>query len=138
MKSFYAFCMAFAFISLMLSCNQKPKKTESPEPMEEAVEENSTLDAFDPISKDTFDSWEARWNTNFRSYFATDSLSFFDMPLVDLNAILGETGVDNARFYMGMDSSMVPHLMLVGTNRGVPNFSVIADYTNACPPRCPE
>lgn len=134
MKSYYLICFVFCVGIYLTSCDQAPKKS-NPEPPTEEVAE---VGIFTPISKDTFDVWKARWDANFRSYMANDSLHYFDMPIADFRAILTETGLDDARSYLGMDSGRIPHLMIVGVQAGVPNFSIIADYTKACPPHCPK
>jgi len=92
------------------------------------------------ISKDTFDVWVARWDNNYRAYMASDSLHYFDMPLVDLSTIVTNPNVNGARIYMGMAYSprgtIRPHTMIVGTIGGTSDFSAILDYTHACPDIC--
>lgn len=99
-----------------------------------------SLTTSDEISKDTFDVWRARWESNFRSYIANDSLHYFDMPLLDLTSIIINPNVDAARLYLGMAydtrGAMMPHLMIMGTINGTPDNGVIMDYTTACPPMC--
>jgi len=132
------FIFAVAILtSLMYACKETSNGIEKIDnAIKTVVEEDPPTPDPDTISKDTFDVWKARWNDNFREYMANDSLNYFNMPLVDLKDILKESPVDSARFYMGMDDKKLPHLMLVGTNQGVPNFDVIADYTEVCPPLC--
>ena len=95
------------------------------------------------ITIDTFNVWKARWDANYRAYMASDSLHYFDVPLLDLTTILAENNggkkIDGSRFYMGMGydtGSMTPHTMIVGTLNGVSNFNTILDYSRACPKHC--
>lgn len=137
MKTIKFIIVASILASLLFACNQKP------DVIDKADDLIKTIGKVDPptskpelISKDTFYAWKARWNNNFRKYMANDSMNYFNMPLVDLKDILKESPVDSARFYMGMDTLKHPHLMLVGTHNGIPNLTVIADYTRVCPPFC--
>jgi len=123
--------------TLIYACNQTSSGIDKiDDAIKTVTQEDSPTPHPELISKDTFDAWTTRWNNNFRAYMENDSLHYFNMPLVDLEDILAESPVDSARFYMGMDDKELPHLMLVGTNKGVPNFDVIADYTKVCPPLC--
>ncbi len=131
MKTIKFIIVAFILASLLFACTQKSGGNEGPVPEETPPTPHPEL-----ISKDTFNAWTTRWNNNFRAYMENDSLHYFNMPLVDLKDILKESPVDSARYYMGMDAKLHPHLMLVGTYQGQPNFSVIADYTEVCPPFC--
>lgn len=76
------------------------------------------------------------WNAGYRTYMANDSLHYFDMDPADLTAITAQSNLDKARFYMGMDSTGTPHIMLVGIVSGAPNWNVIEDYTTVCPHQC--
>jgi hypothetical protein len=133
MKTIKLIMVSSILAGLLYACDQKPNGIKIPD-YPKAV--NSPNPKADLISKDSFDTWVARWNDNFRAYMSRDSLHYFDMPLVDLREILHESPVDDARFYLGMDASELPHLMLVGVYKGKPNFNIIADYTRICPPLC--
>jgi len=138
MKTIKFIIVASILASLMYACNQKPSeiKEAADNALETMTKQKPPTPKPDTISKDTFDVWKKRWDDDFRNYMANDSLHYFDMPLVDLREILHESPVDKARFYMGMDHKIRPHLMLVGLYKGVPNFDIIADYTEVCPPFC--
>ena len=133
MKTIKLILVASILASLLYACDQKPTGIKGPD---KTKAENPPNPKADLISKDSFDVWKMRWNDNFRAYMAKDSMHYFDMPLVDLRQILNESPVDDARFYLGMDSKELPHLMLVGVDKGKPNFNIIADYTRICPPLC--
>lgn len=95
------------------------------------------------IYKPEFDTMVNAWDTGFRTYMANDSLHYLDMPLADLTSIIGNNkSNDGARLYMGMknDANGVsrPHIMIVGTRNGQSDWSMIMDYTNACPSQCPQ
>lgn len=133
MKTIKLIMVSSILASLLYACNQQPNGIKG---TDHSKEVNTSYPKADLISKDSFDTWVTRWNDNFRGYMSRDSLHYFEMPLVDLREILHESPVDDARFYLGMDSSQLPHLMLVGVDKGKPNFNVIADYSNVCPPFC--
>lgn len=135
MKTIKFIIAAVILSGLMFACNQKPNEIKVPEPIVKTLTQMNSGNNL--MSKDSFNVWKGRWNTGFRGYMANDSLFYFDMPLADLRDILNESNADTARFYLGMDSINLPHLMLVGVDeKGTPDFNIIADYTKVCPPYC--
>ena len=132
----------FAVFSLIAIYSCQPKGEPCPEVPAKHPHGVFELTPNTSISKDTFDVWVNRWNDNYRSYMATDSLHYFNTPLVDLTTIVNNTNVDGARMYMGMsiknNGNLRPHILIVGTIAGQPDFSAIMDYTTACPKNCPK
>jgi len=88
------------------------------------------------ISKAQFDEWRKRWENNFVEYAASNEIDYFTVSLQSIQEITSQGKLDNIRFYTGMDETIIPHLMLVGTVDGEPNFNIITDLTTVCPPKC--
>lgn len=97
------------------------------------------LTSEDTISRDTFNTWKSRWASLHTPYMDSTTIRYFDVPLLDLEDVLNE-GADGSRFFMGLEQTgtgaYLPHLMIVGTNSGAPDYSLILDYSAACPPLC--
>ena len=134
MKVFTLFLIV-AFSLSATSCNQKKDSTPQNE-----NKKSTTVPTDNTVSLDTFNSWVSRWDDNYRSYMASDSLHYFDMPLVDMTTVVNEVGAAKARLYMSMESTkagMIPHILLVALDsQNEPIFTDIMDYTKACPPLC--
>ena len=118
-----------------ISCGEGTKKEDpvTTDPVVTTLESSSNT----MLTRAEFDTMRDNWKRGFRSYMASDSLDYFEMPIADLKAVVNESGVDDSRFYLGMDQNGKPHLMLVGLSNSVIDFGVIADYSKACPPTCP-
>ena len=135
MKTIKFVLATFILAGVIFACEQKPSSIEETE-IATSEKPISKVPTFTSLSKDTFDVWITRWDNNFRNYVANDSMHYFEMPIVDLSAILTEKPLDNARLYFGMNSALNPHLMLVGVADGKIDYNIIADYTRLCPPHC--
>jgi len=129
MKIFKVLFLFSILASALFSCN---------EGKEDPKEPSFVLTKSRLLSPKQFNEWKTRWDSTYQNYMANNEMKYFNMPLADLSDILDEGAkVDSARFYMGMNPDTIPHLMLVGTLAGVPNFSIIADLTTVCPTNCP-
>ncbi len=139
MKPIIKFLVVCFITSMILSCNDPAKK--------EDLTDNKAGDTYltggandtTTISHGKFDTMRTTWKENFRAYMQHDSLHYFEMPIADLKAVLNEINVDDTRFYLGMDikgRDTFPHIMLVGMKNGQPDWSIIGDYSKACPPIC--
>lgn len=133
-------CVALTLMVFLLhSCGESKTKTEPPK---DGITNNDKRknSSNDLLTRQEFDNMRETWEQNFRGYMDADSLHYFDVPLQDLHDILQENGLEDARFYMGMElndnEKLEPHLILVGMDNGRPNFNIIADYSTACPPKC--
>lgn len=125
------FCL---FLLTYFSCTQSPEK----KPKKKEVT------AMNTVTLATFANWTGAWEKQGQEY--TDSILtlFFTMPVIDLEEVLGEN-IDSARYYLGLDTSIVPHfphLLLVGvdsTGGSMINPTAgynIYDVTMPCPPYC--
>lgn len=99
----------------------------------------------DTISVDTFEVWVKNWKEHGKEWVDSNGLEYFNMPLVDLEELYGETGVDSSRFYLGLEmknGNYMPKLVLVGVDSTGKIMTKTAqgqylfDYTKACPPYC--
>lgn len=146
MKHLIKMIAAFTLLLIVYSCQPKSEPCpECPEVTEKHPNGLYELSSGNRIYKPEFDTVVAAWDANYRSYMATDSLHYFDMPLADLTSILGHNKTvanDGVRIYMTMknDASGVlrPHLVMLGTHNGQSDFSMMMDYTDACPDSCPQ
>ncbi len=143
MKNLIKYFTLLAMLIVVISC--QPKTTPCPECPERHPNGYYTAAPNDTLTTTQFNTMKTAWDSNYRSYMATDSLHYFDMPLADLTSVLSHNKTalnDGVRIYMGMknDPSGVlrPHLMILGTRSGQSDFSLIMDYTNACPAQCPQ
>jgi hypothetical protein len=100
----------------------------------------------DTISVDTFNLWREQWSMHGASWLDTASLEAFNMPLIDLEELLGEAGVADSRYYLGLKqlagSGYEAKLMLVGVDslgRDMINYDrgeYVYDLSSPCPPTC--
>lgn len=134
----------FVLVFTIFACQPKTESPVVDKPTEQ-VETKKGPKAYitsstDEISLDTFNIWRARWERDFRSYFNSDSLHYFNMPIVDLTTITSNPKADGARLYMGMgyDSlgNEMPHIMITATEGGVADMKMILDYSKPCPAYC--
>lgn len=139
-------CLALFFVS----CQEQQADTESTTTEtvsqdivteEEVATSSSTKDT---ISVNTFNTWKNNWDRNASSWMANNSLKAFNLPLIDLENIIGETP-DSSRFYLGLESDgnggFTPKLMVVGVKAGkdmidYANGHYVYDVSTACPPFC--
>lgn len=148
---YQASILSLAFLFVCCSSSTEDTSTETiTEKATSVVETLTNVTAYqttlkDTISVKTFNLWKKTWKDSSRHWLDTTSLEYFDMPLVDLSETLGEKGVANARFYMGLEvngKGYLPKLMLVGadsTGKSMMNpkkGQYIYDLTKACPPFC--
>jgi hypothetical protein len=139
-------CLA-AFI---FSCqDQKPADSETTEPgaiSEVSAEEveSSSPRTTDTISLKTFNTWKTNWERNQASWIDNNTLDGFNLPLIDLGNVLGESP-DSSRFYLGLASDgsggFNAKLMVVGVKAGkdmidYANGHYVYDVSTACPPFC--
>lgn len=119
----------------IISCGDTSSKMNS----DEAITDKIMVSLQDTISLDTFNVWTARWQADAAYYMNNDSLKYFSMPKLDLKEFLKEQQ-SGVRFYLGMDATVTPHIILVGTD-GNGNISVgpnnhIFDVSTPCPTAC--
>lgn len=143
MKTLINLLSVFTLLVLVYSC--QPKCEPCPEVSTPHPNAVFTVSNTDTISKDTFDVRKARWDSKYLSYMTTAPIHYFSTPLLDFSTILSDTTYTGTRQYMGMaytrSGTLSPRLMTVGTKTisGIPNqpdFSIIMDYSAACPTDC--
>ncbi len=145
-----------SLVFIVVNCSNSPKEsrkntredTMKTLPSEVGLTTNSTMvTPHDTIPVDTLKAWVKNWRDHGKSWMATDSLKYFNMPLIDLREVYGENGVDSARFYLGMEmqnGSYMPKLILIGldsTGKKMLNASkgqYAYDLSRPCPPLCKE
>ncbi len=113
--------IAFCFIQ----CTEMAKKDTTTN--DDSTTETNTM--VPHLPKATFVNWVTAWKADGVTYTDSTLLEFFTMSDGDLTAILNESGVDSARFYLGLDTSIIPnepHLMVVGVDS---NGNDMLDYT---------
>ena len=111
-----------------------------------SVEAQAVQNVHDTISVDTFNLWRERWSQHGANWLDTASLEAFTMPLIDLEELLGEAGVAESRYYLGLEqqlgSGYEAKLMLVGVDSlgkdmiDYDRGEYIYDLSKACPPIC--
>ena len=139
-------CLATFFVS----CQEQQADTESSKTEtvsqdivteEEVTTSSSTKDT---ISVNTFNTWKNNWDRNAATWMTNNSLKAFNLPLIDLENIVGESP-DSSRFYLGLESDgsggFTPKLMVVGVKEGkdmidYANGQYVYDVSTACPPFC--
>jgi len=136
MKNLNAFLLFFVLVAFFIACDSKTKKKVVEKPTTLISESTDTLDL---ISKATFKKWVKSWKNNDTGYIDTIGMTYFNVPLIDLEDILNEDA-DSARVYLGLETlspgHYAPHIMFVGIKDGTPDLDIIADYTRICPPWC--
>ena len=135
MKNLNAFLLFVVMIAFFIACDSKTKKTVEEEPSTP----KTTTDSLDLISRSQFNQWVKGWRDNDSAYIDTSRMTYFNVPIVDFEDMLGESA-DSVRAYIGLESlgsdNYAPHIMFVGMVNGSPNFDIIADYSHTCPPWC--
>ncbi len=117
----------------------------TPEPEEElGGAEASTASTVDTIHVDTYNTWKINWAKHGATWMASNTLTAFNLPKVDLANIIAEHP-DSSRFYIGLEDIgggvYTPKLMVVGVTAGrdmidYANGKYIYDVSTACPPYC--
>jgi hypothetical protein len=142
---FMLLCLAV----LLFFCQDQPADNGSNESSPEPEEVESLMDAAaasttDTISLDSFNTWRNNWQRNRISWIANNRLEGFNLPLVDLENILGESP-DSSRFYLGLESDgsggFNAKIMVVGVKAGKDMIDYakghyVYDVSTACPPFC--
>jgi len=117
----------------------------------EKVETDSGLTSLSQVNTITlaqYNLWKTSWEEKGQSYTSDTLLRYFTMPLIDLQEFATQSHAE-ARFYMGLDTTLVPfeaHLMLVGVDSNgqtiLPSTrnpsAKIYDFTKPCPMFCPD
>ncbi len=140
------------FIGLFILACQGPQNnpestTTEAEEIPEAMAEAESVAAdptADTISLNTFNTWTQNWERNAATWIGSNSLKGFNLPLIDLENVLGESP-DSSRFYLGLESDgsggFNAKLMIVGVKAGVDMIDYakgqyVYDVSSACPPFC--
>ncbi len=104
------------------------------------------------ISLSTAKKWAKKWRKEEGTYNKHHECKAFNIPLIDLKEVLGETGVVSVRAYLGIDDNDVEKLMFVGVDKngkdmlpkkseGLENSEEgddIYDFTEPCPDLCDD
>jgi len=138
MKNLKSLIMFVVLAAFVYACQPGTKKEPAPDKPITTISTSSS-NPLDTIPLDTFKNWVKTWKKNQSGYIDSLGIKYFNMPLIDLNDIVNENA-DSARLYMGLETlspeHYAAHIMIVGMVNGSPDLSMIADYTDTCPPWC--
>lgn len=102
------------------------------------ITSNVGVDA-DTISQAQFDAWTMAWDSLGSNYSDTALVMYYNMPIVDLAAVLGERA-KGVRFYQGLEEvspgHWMAHLIAVGLDEKKAIIPQYYDYSTPCPPSC--
>jgi hypothetical protein len=107
-------------------------------------QQERTPSTVDTIHVDTYNTWKTNWANHGATWMASNTLTAFNLPKVDLSNILLEHP-DSSRFYLGLEDTgggvYTPKLMVVGVSAGrdmidYANGKYVYDVSSACPPYC--
>ncbi|MBT8232513.1 MAG: hypothetical protein HKO66_04535 [Saprospiraceae bacterium] len=131
MKNLKPLLLIFSFVGFIWACEPGDAKPKD--------EGNASTALLDTISKQQFRTWVKNWAQNDSGYIDTSAMTYFNMPIVDLQEMLGSQA-DSVRLYIGLEELSTdhydPHIMMVGMVNGSQNMNLILDYTRTCPPYC--
>ena len=98
--------------------------------------------AKDTITLQTAQDWAKRWKIEGATYLSKNQLKAFKIPGADFSQVLSETGVVDARSYLGIDGNNQPHIMIVGVDVNGNDMIddtkgwYIYDFSEPCPNTC--
>lgn len=144
MKTHFQFLLILAVCVSFVACQSKAdNKSSNSNTTQPTAPSNPTIDFSENLlPRDSAIAWIKRWEEDAPIFMATDTITYFDMPLVDLQDIVADTTVKEARYYLGLEDKgtalgLIAHLILVGLDSdNKPNFNKAYDYTTVCPPAC--
>lgn len=118
---------------LFFSCNQenvRPTLANQKEPKPTPV---------DTISNETFQQWTGLWDTLGKGFTDTLLVKYFDLPIIDLAEVLGETPA-KSRFFNGLEDlgggHYEPHLIVAGVDSVGQIVGPYFDVSSPCPYQC--
>ena len=131
---------AFFFLLIFLiACKQEAPVAEVVADEPKTEDANTVATSQDTISKQTFLTWTTAWKTNGKAYTDTLLTLYYDMPIIDLEEVVGELPA-KARFYHGLEDlgggHYEAHLILVGVDASGSEVGQYFDVTKPCPPSC--
>jgi hypothetical protein len=139
------YVVALVIAATLISCSGE-KKEMAPEAVQEVVKSavSPILKLEDTISTEKFNKWVAEWAKDGKKFSDTSLIQYFDLPLVDLQQVLGENAV-SSRFFLGLEKkakdgkgkdNYEPHLLLAGVDAEGKVIDIYYDVSSPCPPIC--
>jgi hypothetical protein len=137
MKSIFNLLLLVALVSVSYSCDKATDVAKGTKgTIGELTDKKPTILTDSLLTRGAFDTMRTKWQNDHKLYTDRHVFNYFEIPIDDLRAIVGEPGITDSRFYFGMSADTMPHLMLVGITGSGLNFNIIADYTKVCPTQC--
>lgn len=94
------------------------------------------------VSLDQAQNWANNWNTQKVTYLQNNDLKAFRIPEQVITDVTSPQQVKDIRTYLGLDSEMKPHLMIVGVDSNgndlidSNNGFYIYNFSLPCPNTC--